>query len=78
MSSCGALVGTFIFGILSALMGSKRAMTLLAFPVIAYWLMVHFGDSFHWLIIGRFAAGLSVGGIQSGVIIYVAEISDAK
>lgn len=75
MSSFGALFGTFIFGILTASTGSKRAMTLLAFPVIAYWLLVHFGDSFYYLIAARFVTGWTVGGIQSAVALYVAEIS---
>lgn len=78
MSSCGALVGTFIFGVLTASMGSKRAMTLLAFPVVAYWLLVHFGDSFYYLTAARFVTGWTVGGIQSGVALYVAEISDDR
>lgn len=78
MSSGGALVGTFIFGVLSAVMGSKRSMTLMAFPVIAYWLLVHFGDSFYHIIAARFITGWTVGGIQSGVALYVAEISNDK
>lgn len=78
MSSVGALVGTFIFGIMSAHLGSKRAMTFLAFPVIIYWVLVHFGDAFYYLIAGRFIAGLTVGGMQSGVALYVAEISNDK
>lgn len=78
MSSVGALVGTFIFGIMSAQMGSKRAMTFLAFPVITYWLLVHFGDSFYYLIAARFITGWTVGGMQSGVALYVSEISNDR
>lgn len=78
MSSFGALIGTFIFGILSAQMDSKRAMVFLAFPVLAYWLLVYFGDSFYYLIIARFVVGWTVGGMQSGVALYVAEISNDK
>lgn len=76
MSSLGAIVGTFIFGIMSSQMGSKRAMTFLALPVIAYWALVHFGDAFYYLIAARFITGWTVGGMQSGVALYVAEISN--
>lgn len=67
MSSAGGLFGTFVFGVLSALMGAKRSIALLAYPVIAYWLLVHFGDTFYHLVVARFITGLTVGGIQSGI-----------
>lgn len=54
MNSVGAIVGTFICGIMSALMGSKRAMTFVAYPAIAFWLLVYFGDTFYHILIARF------------------------
>lgn len=74
----GAIVGTFIFGLLSSQIGSKRAMTFLAFPSITYWILVGFGNTFYHLLAARFITGLTVGGMNSGVSLYVSEISNDK
>lgn len=76
MSSVGAVAGTFLFGLISSKVGCKRANAYLAFPAITYWLLVHFGNSVYYLILARFIAGLTIGGMQSGVALYVAEISN--
>lgn len=78
ISSLGSIVGTFIFGGLSSLIGCKRAMIFLALPSIAFWILIHFGDTFFYLLLARCTFGLTAGGIQSGVIIYVSEISNDK
>lgn len=59
MSSLGAIVGTFVFGVMSSMIGSKRAMTYLAFPAIAYWILIHFGDTYYHLFWARASAGLT-------------------
>lgn len=61
MSSIGAICGTFIFGFISSQIGPKRAMTLLAFPAITYWILVRFGNTFYYLLIARFITGWTVG-----------------
>ncbi|XP_055304279.1 uncharacterized protein LOC129569467 [Sitodiplosis mosellana] len=76
MSSVGAIVGTFVFGVMSVMIGSKRVMTYLAFPLIAYWVLVHFGNTYYHLFLARASAGLTVGGMQSVVALYVSEISN--
>lgn len=78
ISSIGSICGTFFCGILSACVGCKRAMIFLAFPPIIFWLFVIFGDTYHHILIGRFFSGISGGGIQAGVTLYVAEISNDK
>lgn len=78
MSSLGAIIGTFIFGFMSSMMGSKRAMTYLAFPAITYWILVRYGNTFYHLLAARLIQGLAVGGMQSGVALYVSEISNDK
>lgn len=60
------------------LWGSKRATELLALPAIAVWLFIHFGDTFYCILIARFFVGLCGGGFQSGVVLYVSEISNDK
>ncbi|XP_031619137.1 facilitated trehalose transporter Tret1-like [Contarinia nasturtii] len=76
ISSLGSIVGTFIFSILSSLLGCKRAMIFLALPSIVFWLLVFYGEYLLHLLIARFIMGMTAGGIQSGIIIYVAEISN--
>ncbi|XP_031631808.1 sugar transporter ERD6-like 8 [Contarinia nasturtii] len=78
MNSVGAIASTFITGIFSAFWGSKRAMTLLAYPAIAFWLLIYFGDSFYHILLARFATGLTGGLLQSGIVLFIAEISDDK
>lgn len=57
-------------------MSSKRAMSFLAFPAITYWILVRFGNTFYCLLAARFITGWTVGGMQSGVALYVSEISN--
>lgn len=78
MNSVGALCGTFISGLISAFMGSKRAMTFIAYPSIAFWLLIHFGDTFYHILLARFFCGLTGGGFQSGIVLYVSEIANDK
>lgn len=78
ISSIGSIVGTFIFGGLSWLIGCKRAMVFLGLPSIVFWILIYVGDEFHHLLSARFSMGLTAGGIQSGIIIYVSEISNDK
>lgn len=60
------LVGTFVAGIMSAVMGAKRAMTWVAYPAIAFWILIYFGDSIGYILAARFCTGLTGGGFQSG------------
>lgn len=78
ISSTGSIVGTFIFGALSSLIGCKQAMIFLALPSIIFWILVYFGDALCHLLIARFTMGLTAGGVQSGIIIYVAEIANDR
>lgn len=78
MNSVGAICGTFICGAMSALIGSKRAMIYLAYPVIAFWILIYFGNDFYHILAARFFTGLTTGGFQSGVVLYVSEISSDK
>lgn len=78
ISSLGSIVGTFIFGFLASFLGCKRAMFYLGLPGITYWILVFYGDTLSHLLMGRFVMGFTAGGIQSGIIIYISEISNDK
>ena len=58
MSNFGSVLGTFIFGTLTAFWGAKRSMMFLAFPQIIFWLLILFGDTYYHIIVGRLAAGI--------------------
>lgn len=76
MSSFSAIIGTFIYGTLSATIGCKRTMAFMAFPTIIFWTLIYFGNSFSHVLCARFAAGLTGGGFQTGVALYISEISN--
>lgn len=78
ISSLGSIVGTIIFGVLSSLLGCKRAMIFLGLPSIIFWILVYVGYAFYHLLSARFTMGFTAGGIQSGIILYVSEISNDK
>lgn len=74
----GALFGTFSIGIFTSFMGCKRAMVFLAIPAVMYWLTIIYGTSANHIIFARFLGGWTGGGIQSSIILFVAEVADDK
>ncbi|XP_055307285.1 facilitated trehalose transporter Tret1-like, partial [Sitodiplosis mosellana] len=76
MSSLGAIFGTFITGLLSMLYGSKRTIVFLAFPVITFWVLIHFANTFYDILLARFITGLTGGGFSSGAVLFISEISN--
>lgn len=74
----GGMFGTFTFGCFTSFMGCKRAMAFLGIPATVYWLIIMYGNSVNYIIVARFIAGWTGGGIFSISILYVAEIADDK
>lgn len=74
----GGLFGSFTFGFFTSLMGCKRAMLFLTLPSISFWLLVYFGTSYYYILFARFFVGWTGAGIQSTVVLFVAEIADNK
>lgn len=50
----GGLIGSVSLGYFITLMGCKRAMLVLTFPVIIFWLLIYFGDSYLHIFAARF------------------------
>ncbi|CRK87311.1 CLUMA_CG001113, isoform A [Clunio marinus] len=71
----GAIFGTFLFGYLSERIGRFWTAFMTALPQIFWWICVIVGKSFTILLIGRFFAGLSAGGVFVLVPLYISEIS---
>ncbi|XP_055299426.1 uncharacterized protein LOC129567002 [Sitodiplosis mosellana] len=72
----GALCGTFTFGFINTFLGCKRAMIFLAMPSTIFWILIYFGDSYNHILIARFFTGWTGGGIQTTIVLYIAEISN--
>lgn len=76
ISCVGGLIGALCYGHITALLGSKRGVLFLAAPVIIFWLLIYFGTTYYHIFIARFIAGITNGGLQSSVILYVCEIAN--
>lgn len=74
----GSLLGIFSYGYVCAVIGSKRAMCLIAIPAILHWLMIIFGRDVANLYIARIFAGWTGGAIQCCSLLFVAEIADNR
>jgi SP family facilitated glucose transporter-like MFS transporter 8 len=72
----GFLCGTPVFGCVADHFGRRAAGLLVAVPAIASWLVIIICGSVHLILVARFLAGLSTGGILLLVPIYVGEISE--
>lgn len=72
----GSLVGSFIFGYMNTVLGCKRTIQCLSLPPVISWLLIYFGNSFSYIAAARFASGLTAGGIQTTIVLYVSEIAN--
>lgn len=78
MISIGGIFGSLIFGYLTSILGCKRAMIYLTFPSMLFWFLIYFGDTYYYIVIARFLAGLAAGGIQTTVVLFISEIANDK
>lgn len=78
INAISSIASSLAFGFITKIVGCKRAILLLAVPSIIFYILIYFGDTYHYLICARLAAGMVGGGIQTVMIIYVAEIADDK
>lgn len=74
--SVGGMIGPVIYGILTSMLGCKRATFLLAIPSMIFWFLIYFGNTFEHIFIALLIAGLSGAGTLTSVVLYVAEISN--
>lgn len=72
------MIGSFVYGLLSMWLGPKQSSVFLAFPPIAFWCIIMFGDRFYHILIARLISGLLGGGFYSCVVVFISEISNDK
>ncbi|XP_031622987.1 facilitated trehalose transporter Tret1-like isoform X2 [Contarinia nasturtii] len=76
ISALAGLLGTFMFGFIITYLGCKRSMLLLSIPCLSFWALVFFGDTYYHLLLARFFNGITGGGIQSSMVLYISEIAN--
>lgn len=57
INSFGAIIGNLSFGYLISVMGSKRAILLLAIPEVLFWVLIYFGNHYYYILIARVLNG---------------------
>lgn len=75
INSLAATLGTFLSGFCIMLVGSKWATLILALPAIGFWLLIYFGDTLYHILIARILTGITAGGVQSAIILYISDIA---
>lgn len=78
INAIGAILSTFTFGFVSVFLGPKRAILCLTVPSLVFFVLIYVGDTYYYILIARFFTGWSGGGIQTTIILYIAEIANNK
>lgn len=78
INAIGAILSTFTFGFVTLMLGCKRAIIFLTVPSIVFYVLIFVGDTYYYILIARFFTGWSGGGIQTTLILYIAEIANNK
>ncbi|XP_047105081.1 facilitated trehalose transporter Tret1-like [Schistocerca piceifrons] len=69
-------VSIFATGYLVDVLGRKKLLLLSAVPLLAWWVMVAFADSFGMLLAGRIVGSLGGGIVLTVIPMYLGEIAD--
>lgn len=76
LNCIAAIIGAATFGYFTPLIGSKRSLIVLSCPLVAFWLLIYFGQTYYHVLIARFIGGWTASGVQGGTILFVSEISN--
>lgn len=74
----GAVVGTFLYGFIAGWFGIRWTMMLLCIPSLIFWLGIIFGTTIEHLLLVRFIAGLTAGGINVCSPLFLADVAENK
>lgn len=78
INALASIASSLAFGFIAKIIGCKRTILLLAVPSIIFFVLIYIGDTYHYLVCARLTAGMVGGGIQTVLIIFIAEIADDK
>lgn len=76
INAISSIASSIAFGFIAKVIGCKRAILFLTVPSIIFYVLIYIGDTHIQLICARLFAGICGGGIQTLLILYVAEIAD--
>lgn len=68
--------GTLSLGWFISIVGCKRAVLVLTIPTAAFWFLIFFGNNYYYILIARVFSGYAGGGIQTSLILFIAEIAN--
>lgn len=74
----GGLLGPIVFGYITSCIGSKRTLFLLTIPTMTFWIIVFNTNTFEWLVVGLFIAGLTGSSTLTSVVLFVSDIANDK
>lgn len=74
----GGLVGPILFGYITSCIGSKRTLFLLTIPTMTFWIIVFNTNTFEWLVVGLYIAGLTGSSTLTSVVLFVSDIANDK
>lgn len=76
INALSSIASSLVFGFIANVIGCKRAILLLTAPSIIFYVLIYIGDTMKFMICSRLVAGICGGGIQTTLILYLAEIVD--
>ncbi|CAG9570613.1 unnamed protein product [Danaus chrysippus] len=76
LPSLGAMAGTVLVGWLMSIFGRQKTGLILAFPMLASWLMIDLTRSSMVILIARFLSGVSGGGFLVHSPIFISEVAE--
>lgn len=74
----GSLLSSMSYGFIISWIGSKRALVSATVPLIIFWLLIHFGTNFYWILSARFISGVTSGAVYLALVLYSAEVANDK
>lgn len=74
----GALFGCISFGFFISVFGCKKLLLFSTFPCIAFWFLIYFGNHYYYILLARFGGGFVGGGLQTIILLFIAEIANDK
>lgn len=74
----GALIAAIPTGYFADKFGRKKLIIILTLPFILSWFLIIIASNVHFIVIARFLAGISVGGICVVGPMYIGEIAEAS
>ncbi|CAD7088664.1 unnamed protein product [Hermetia illucens] len=74
----GGFAGNLGFGFIANRWGRKRALSLIAFPQMCFWIIVTFANDIRFLYAGRVLAGMTGGGCFVTIPLYISDIASKE